>query len=469
VRTLLISTYDLGRQPFGLASPAAWLRREGLPVACVDTSRTDLRDEQISAADVIAFYLPMHTATRLAEPLMARCRAVNPDARLVAYGLYAPLNAGWLRERGVCDVLGPEAEQALVEIVNSQRPTPNSQTAEARSPKPEARNPKPEARNLPRLAFIQPDRQSLPPLTDYASLQMPDGRRRIVGSTDASRGCKHLCRHCPIVPVYDGAFRVVPVDVVMQDVAAQVAAGAEHISFGDPDFLNGPTHARRIVERLATAYPHVTYDVTIKIEHLLQHRDLLPVLAATGCLFVTSAVEAVDDLVLERLAKGHTRADFEQAVTLCREAGLAMAPTFVAFTPWTTVEGYLDLLQTIARLELIEDVAPIQLAIRLLVTQGSRLLELSDIQRLVGRFDPASLTFPWTHADPAVDVLQRDVMALVTSAAHDGRLAGFAAIWELAHQRARVPVPVLPAQTSRPAAYISEPWYCCAEPVEFHL
>jgi len=476
VRSLLISTYDLGRQPFGLASPAAWLRREGLEVTCVDTSRTPLDDQQIAAADMVALYLPMHTATRLAEPLIARCRLVNPAARVIAYGLYAPLNAGWLRDRGVSDVIGPEAEEELVRIVNSQLQTANSQTAnpkaeesEATNRKPAARSPEPPNGRVPRLAFIQPDRRSLPALTEYASLQMPDGRRKVVGSTDASRGCKHLCRHCPIVPVYDGAFRVVPLDVVMQDVAAQVAAGAEHISFGDPDFFNGPTHARRLIERLSAEFPLVTYDVTIKIEHLLRHRELLPLLTATGCLYVTSAVESVDDAVLAQLAKGHTRADFEHAVALCREAGLSMAPTFVAFTPWTTVAGYLDLLQTIARLGLIEGVAPIQLAIRLLVTGGSRLLELPDIQRSVRTFDAASLTFPWSHMDAEVDALQQEVMATVVSTAAAGRAASFSAIWELAHRRAGKDTPSLSYGASRPAAYMSEPWYCCAEPAEVHL
>jgi len=469
VHALLLSTYDLGRQPYGLASPAAWLRRAGVEVTCVDTSRTDVQDVQIALADLVAFYLPMHTATRLAEPLIARCRRVNPAARLVAYGLYAPLNAGWLRERGVTHIVGPEAEGELVDIATSPSAEADFSSVDSPSTGSETVHPPPQSRSLPRLAFIQPDRQSLPPLSEYASLQMPDGRRKTVGSTDASRGCKHLCRHCPIVPVYEGAFRVVPIDVVMHDVAAQVGSGAEHISFGDPDFFNGPTHARRLIERLARECPGVTYDVTIKIEHLLQHRDLLPLLAATGCLFVTSAVESVDDVVLHRLAKGHTRADFEEAVALCRQAGLAIAPTFVAFTPWTSLTGYLDLLQTVARLSLIEHVAPIQLAIRLLITQGSRLLELGDIQRAIGPFDSASLTFPWTHADVEVDALQRDVMSLVAGESHEGRTASFAAIWDLAHARAGVTAPPLTAGSSGAVAYISEPWYCCAEPAEFHL
>src|SRR5205807_1271261 len=115
------------------------------------------------------------------------------------------------------------------------------------------------------------------------------------------------------------------------------------------------------------------YDVTIKVEHLLRHRDLLPRLVDTGCVFVTSAVESLDDRVLAILDKGHSRADFIEAVALCRHTGVALVPTFVAFHPWLTLDDYCDLIDTIAALDLVEHVAPIQLAIRLLVPEGSRL------------------------------------------------------------------------------------------------
>jgi hypothetical protein len=283
---------------------------------------------------------------------------------------------------------------------------------------------------------LTPDRAGLPPLSQYAALLMPDGSTRVVGSTDATRGCKHLCRHCPIVPVYNGRFHAIPVDAVLEDIRTQVHAGAQHISFGDPDFLNGPTHARRIVERLAREFPGVTYDATIKIEHLLTHASMLAVLAGTGCLFITSAVESIDDRVLQHLAKGHTRADFIRAVQLCRDAGITLSPTFVAFTPWTTLEGYEELLRTIEELDLAEQVAPIQLAIRLLITSGSPLLALPDIQAVITEFDPASLTWPWRHRDPRVDALQRSVMQSVS-----------------ARSKARRAVP-----------HMTEAWYCCAEP-----
>jgi hypothetical protein len=398
----------------------------------------------------------MHTATRLATPVIDRVRALNPAATLAAYGLYAPLNAGWLRERGVSEVLGPEAEQELVKLANSQLPTANSQA----TPTPDPRSP------LPRLQFIQPDRSTLPPLRRYAALQMPDGSRRVAGATDATRGCKHLCRHCPIVPVYQGAFRVVPVETVLDDARALVAGGAEHISFGDPDFFNGPAHARRVVEALAEACPGITYDVTIKIEHLLKHADMLRLLRDTGCLFVTSAVESIDPVVLTYLRKGHTREDFVRAVALCRQAGVRLAPTFVPFTPWTTAEGYVRLLDQLADLELEEDVAPVQLGIRLLVTSESALFELDEIRALVDPFDPASLTWPWRHTDPSVDRLQSDVMKLVGSMRADSRRAVFNAIDAAARETARIrprSASLTPRATS-PPPHLTEAWYCCAEP-----
>jgi radical SAM superfamily enzyme YgiQ (UPF0313 family) len=418
VRVLLVSTYDLGRQPTGLAAAAAPLRAAGHEVDCVDTSRDPLEDTQIASADQISFYLPMHTATRQGVPLITRVTEVNPKARVTAFGLYAQLNAGFLLERGVHAI---EEEAAPVSF----------------------------------------DRSGLPALARYARLQMPDGTARVVGSTEATRGCKHLCRHCPIVPVYKGRFRAVPADVVLGDVAAQVAAGAQHISFGDPDFFNGPTHARRIVERLAAEHPGVTYDVTIKVEHLLRHADLLPVLCETGCLFVTTAVESMDDRVLAKLAKGHTRAEFARVVEVCRGIGLTLSPTFVPFTPWTTIESYLDLLEAVESLDLVEHVAPIQFAIRLLVTSGSPLLELDDVRSLVQPFDAASLTWPWRHTDPRVDRLQEDVMRLVGVQVRGSRQEIFEAVMNLAREAAgHGPRPTHAARDRATIPYLNEPWYC---------
>ena len=454
-RALLISTYDLGHQPFGLASPAAWLKREGLTVHCADLAKQTLDEDVVRQADLIAFHLPMHTATRMAAPVIRTVQALNPAAHICAYGLYAPLNADWLRTLGVDDVLGGEFEAELSAIGRAIA----SRIAVGAPAIPAS------GRALPRLQFLTPDRSGLLPLSRYATLQMGDGTRRVAGYTEASRGCRHLCRHCPVVPVYAGQFRVVQADVVLADVAAQVSAGAGHITFGDPDFFNGPTHAMRIVERLHEAHPSLTYDVTIKVEHLLAHRELLSRLRDTGCLFVTSAVESIDDGVLAILDKGHTRQDFELAVALCRGADLTLVPTFVAFHPWMSLGDYCELLDTLARLDLVDHVAPIQLAIRLLVPSGSRLLELDDVQSRVGAFDPTTLTYRWTHADPRVDQLQEDVSALVGRRLTSHRREQFQAIVELTYERAGRPAPApMPVRASREVPQLDEPWYCCAEP-----
>jgi hypothetical protein len=453
MRAVLISTYELGRQPFGLASPAAWLRQAGWDVECVDLSKEPLRGDIVRSAALVAFHLPMHTATRLAAPVIAKVRQLNPASRLCAYGLYAPLNAEWLRSIGVDEVLGGEFEEDLTAIARSIVSGPRDW------PEPLVSG------RIPRLHFLVPDRRELPSLDRYATLQMPDGSRRVVGSTEASRGCRHLCRHCPVVPVYEGQFRVVAADVVLADVDAQVAAGAQHITFGDPDFFNGPTHAMRIVDALHAAHPTVTYDVTIKVEHLLQHRDLLVRLHDTGCLFVTSAVESVDDVALARLDKGHTRSDFIEAVSLCRAADVTLVPTFVAFHPWLTLAGYCDLLDTIERLDLVDRVAPIQLAIRLLIPQGSKVMTLDDVRAVVEGFDPVTLTYRWLHPDPRVDALQREIAALVGVRVASDRSAVFDEISALAHERAGLTrPPASPALARTRVPYLSEPWYCCAEP-----
>ncbi|MCH7824599.1 MAG: radical SAM protein, partial [Acidobacteria bacterium] len=319
--------------------------------------------------------------------------------------------------------------------------------------------------SLARQRFVVPDRGDLPPLAEYAHLTTADGSRRTVGYTEATRGCKHLCRHCPVVPVYGGQFRVVQPEVVLADIEQQVAAGAEHITFGDPDFFNGPKHAAKIAGALHERHPDLTYDVTIKVEHLLAHAELLPLLRDTGCAFVTSAIESVDDRVLEILDKGHTRNDFVEVVRLFGAVNLALQPTFVAFTPWITLDGYADLLNTLVELDLIDNVPSIQLAIRLLIPAGSRLLELPEVDSLVGEFDPALLGYPWRHTDPRVDELQRDIEAVIEHAG-DGasRREIFAQTWELLHRRLDHPAAALPPVTPgrpRPTIpYLSEPWYC---------
>ena len=460
---VLISTYELGRQPFGLASPAAWLRKRAHNVVALDLARQPLDEAAIGEAQLIAIYLPMHTATRLAAQLIPQLRKQNPSAHLCCYGLYAPMNVEYLRALGVSTILGGEFEEGLVRL--AEHLSTNGKQSGAQ--------PADSLISLARLQFEVPDRSGMPPMEKYAHLIVPGDGFRIVGSTEASRGCKHLCRHCPVVPVYKGVFRIVSRDVVLEDIRRQVAAGAQHITFGDPDFFNGIRHAMELVEAFHREFPAVSYDVTIKIEHLLKYEEHLPVLRDTGCLFVISAVESLDDAVLGFLDKGHSREDFLRVVKTFREMGMTLHPTFVPFTPWTTADGYLDLLRVIEQQGVIENVAPIQLGIRLLIPEGSRMLELEDVRRLVGTFDPQSLAYPWKNADPRVDALSETVQNIAAAAElqKESRAATFERIWKAAHAAAELTAPRinLAAQPQAGVPFLSEPWYCCAEPTRDQL
>jgi hypothetical protein len=462
VNIVLISTYELGRQPFGLASPATWLRKRGHDLVCLDLSRQSLDESAVRAAELIAIYLPMHTATRLAAKLIPTLRELNSLADLCCYGLYAPMNAGYLRALGVATILGGEFEQGLAQLAERQQTRLQNNDRSKVLPQTEP------LISLDRLAFEVPDRSDMPPIGKYAHLVLPGGGFRLVGSTEASRGCKHLCRHCPIVPVYKGVFRIVSRDIVMQDIRQQVAAGAQHISFGDPDFFNGIRHALELVEEFHREFPNVTFDVTIKIEHLKKYEAHLPKLKESGCLFVISAVEYLDDAVLSALDKGHTREDFLRVVHAFRALDMVLHPTFVPFTQWTTMESYLDLLRVIRDELLMENVAPIQLGIRLLIPEGSRLLELDEVRRNVGPFDPESLFYPWKHADPRLDALSETVQTIAAESDRrkESRSIAFERIWKAAHAAAGLDLPITQPSQAPSAAipFLSEPWYCCAEP-----
>jgi hypothetical protein len=206
---------------------------------------------------------------------------------------------------------------------------------------------------------------------------------------------------------------------------------------------------------------------------LRKHEESLPKLRDTGCFFVISAVESVDDAVLEFLDKGHTRADFLHVVKTFRELGMTLHPTFVPFTPWTTLNGYLDLLEVLQAQHLIENVAPIQLGIRLLIPEGSRMLELEDVRRIIEPFDPHALAYPWKSPDSRLDALSETVqeIAAVAEGRKEWRSATFERIWKAAHRAASLAAPrMVTAPAPRAGVpFLSEPWYCCAEPTRDQL
>lgn len=466
---LLLSCYELGHQPLGVAWPLGFLEAAGYRPAAQDLAVEKLDPEQVQRAKVIGVCVPMHTALRLGVRAATRIREMNPAARIVFFGMYASLNARVLLDSVADFVIGGEYERALMDLVEALAAGRSGTDAPGVSTKGRIVGPV-----LTRLAFTPPSRAGLPALQRYAKLVI-NGEERLVGSVEASRGCKHVCRHCPIPPVYGGAFFPVPVETVAEDVGRLVALGARHITFGDADFLNGPAHARRVAAAVHDRFPDLTFDFTAKIEHLLKHAGLLAEFAERGGLFVVSAVEAFSDAVLEHLAKGHTAADALAAIRLVRRAGLALRPSLVPFTPWATLDDYVALFDIVESEDLIDAVDPVQYTIRLLVPPGSLLESDPAMVPHLNGLDTAAFTHRWTHPDPRMDRLHAEVSRVVEHAADIGEdpAVTFARLRELARamRDGRSPRSVTgAADVTRPRLpRLTEPWFCCAEPTDGQL
>jgi radical SAM superfamily enzyme YgiQ (UPF0313 family) len=448
---LLVACYELGHQPLAVAWPAAFLERAGYAPAVMDVSVEPFDAERVGRARLVAISVPMHTALRLGVTVARRVRAVNPTCHIAFYGLYATLNAQHLLA-GIADsVMSGEIEAALSDLV--RRLDGDGAPAAPAQPLPV----------LAKLDFPVPSRASLPSLKKYAHLER-NGGLELVGNVEASRGCKHRCRHCPIPSVYGGRFFIVPVGVVLADIRQQVEAGATHVTFGDPDFLNGPGHALAVARALHDAFPSLTFDFTAKIEHLLRHRDRLPELARLGCAFIVSAAESLSDTVLAHLDKGHTRADIETAVRLTAEAGIALRPTWVAFTPWTTLEDYRELMDFVETHGLVDAVDPVQFSIRLLLPPGSLLLESTAMRPFLGELVEEQFYHRWTHPDPRMEALHTEVSAVVAGAAdrREDAAVTFQRVRELADRSAGLvarPITAPEPRRARPPR-LTEPWFC---------
>ncbi len=448
MRVLLVSTYELGHQPLHVASPAAALRAAGHEPRCLDLSIEPWNEALEQWADAVAFSVPMHTAMRLAVRAARPLRRRRPELPVCFYGLYAAMSRNTVVGEAADRVIVGEYEPGLVGWADELAGGRVGDYATVQ---------------LGRHAFAVPARDLLPPLERYAHLAI-SGEERLVGYVEASHGCVHRCRHCPVPVVYDGRIRIVGEDVLIEDISQLAVMGARHITFGDPDFLNGRRHSLRTVRAMHERFPHLTFDCTAKVEHILESRELWPELAASGCLFVVSAFESVSDEILERLDKGHTAREAVEALELLRGLDIEVRPSFLPFTPWTTLEDFVELLDFVAEHRLIGSVDAVQYAIRLLLPEGSLLLERPGSMPGLGPYDPELLTHTWRARDPRVDLLQRRVAGLAEAgaAADEPVSTTYLKIRTAALEAVdRVGLPTaIPAGSTEGRPRLTEPWFC---------
>jgi hypothetical protein len=447
VRLLLVSTYELGRQPIHLASPTAALRAGGIEVVSLDLSVEEWSPSYLETVDAVAFSVPMHTAMRLATPLAVAIREQRPDLPIAFYGLYAGVGAD---EGGPADVhLIGEYEPGLV--------------AWARGFSRDGRRSHHSTLHVGRSTFSVPDRSSLPGHDRYARLEWKGGTR-LAAAVEASHGCRHRCRHCPIPAVYDGRMRVVGADIVLTDIDQLARDGVEHITFGDPDFLNAPRYSLDLLREAHAAQPGLTFDITAKVEHIIKHRDLWSEMASLGVLFVVSAFESTDDRTLEIFDKGHTVSDMAMAVKVVRESGVHVRPSWLPFSPWTTPGHLADLVGFLDDHRLWPATDPVQLAIKLLVPRGSLLEAHPEVGPRLIDYDTSALSWPWDFDDPATGTLHEELGRLAAEGSDCGAEAGETLVMMRERIGELTGAPFGPMPASPPVPRLTESWFCCAEP-----
>ncbi len=447
MHVLLISTYELGHQPIHLASPAAALASAGHEVSCVDTSVSEISVSDFVDVDAVAISVPMHTAMRLAIPLARRIKEADPRLPIAFYGLYADVGREHTLGRVADAIFCGEYEPALVAWVSEKAPSTGIVQLD-----------------LGKSKFLVPDRSGLPELEEYARLEHR-GRALLAGAVEASHGCRHRCRHCPIPVVYDGRLRVVGSDVVLGDIGQLVVAGARHITFTDADFLNAPAYSMELLRSAHARHPDVTYDVTVKVEHILRHRSLWPEMAELGVLFVVSAFESVDDETLTILDKGHTVADMREAAGILRDAGIALRPTWLPFLPWTRSSDIAEIFRFLDQNELAPSIDPVQFAIKVLIPEGSLLIGQPEIARHLTSFDPDALTWGWEFVDADAERLHKELdrIAAVASDCQEDSEMTMAAMRAVVAEVSGVELGPQPAFVGS-VPRLSESWFCCAEP-----
>ena len=442
---LLVSTYELGHAPHALAVLAGFLRSAGFDPISVDLSVSALSAASLREAQLIVFSTPMHTALRLALAALEEVREHAPSTPIAFVGHYAALHRKLLKRRGVNWIFAGEHETQFTSFV--------SKLAAGEAPQEPVIS-------LRRQAFPAPRRNGIADLSRYARFVDSDGSEHLAGYAETTRGCLESCRHCPVPAVYGGRFVAIDSNVVLNDIAAQVDAGAKHITFGDPDFLNGPTHSLRIARELAKRWPSLTFDFTAQVANLLEHRQVATELTQLGCAFAVTAIESLSDVVLTALGKRHRAANIGELAAFAQEIGLPLRPTLVPFTPWTTLDDIAKLTEWIASGRLERHVAPVQITVRLLVPPGSLLLEShrSDFGPLV----ESELGHQWKHCDSRVDALASELATIVRThesegqddlVCHDAIARAVEAHCGLAASRREPRVrPFVPR--------VSEPWFC---------
>jgi len=437
LKILLLSFYDLGKQPKIISELYKKLDNGSNQIDIVDYSIEE-KNLTLDNYDVLGIYASMHTASVLAEQYLRDRKLPN---KLFVFGLYANVFSEMFSNFQSIHSFDSDELESLLEVQLN-----------------------------PNYSFKHsvPDRTILPSITDYSHIV--DGSNNLIaGSVETTYGCKHECTHCPVPIEFKGMFKTFGTEKIITDVTNQVEEGAKHISFNDPDFFNGPKHALKILQLLNEKHPSITYDSTIKVEHILKYPDYFQELKNLNMLFVISAFETTNDHVLNILQKNHSSNDLNKAVELSLENNIDIRPTWMPFSPWTEQNDLISIIKLIENYKLRETVDPIQLTIKLLVPKNSLILKRPEMKEYLLDYDPSSFSYAWKYKFPNIDNIQNELFTYVLQHESENEYAQYLGLVDILESHTNETLLNSEKYSQRIVPKLSETWFCCAEPNKIQL
>ena len=437
MKILLLSFYDLGKQPKIISELYKKLDNGSNQIDIIDYSIEE-KDLTLDNYDVLGIYASMHTASVLAEQYLRDRKLPN---KLFVFGLYANVFSEMFSDFQSIHSFDSDELESLLQV----QLNPNYS-----------------------YKHTVPDRTILPSITDYSHIV--DGSNNLIaGSVETTYGCKHECTHCPVPIEFKGMFKTFGTEKIITDVTNQVEEGAKHISFNDPDFFNGPKHALKILQLLNEKHPSITYDSTIKVEHILKYPDYFQELKNLNMLFVISAFETTNDHVLNILQKNHSFNDLNKAVELSLENKIDIRPTWMPFSPWTEQNDLISIIKLIENYKLRETVDPIQLTIKLLVPKNSLILKRPEMKEYLLDYDPSSFSYAWKYKFPNIDNIQNELFTYVLQHESENEYAQYLGLVDILESHTNETLLNSEKYSQRIVPKLSETWFCCAEPNKIQL
>jgi hopanoid C-3 methylase len=256
------------------------------------------------------------------------------------------------------------------------------------------------AANHRRLTIAAPARELFRSLVHYPAHH---GRYGLMGNLELSRGCHHKCTYCSVYGAYQGRVAPFEVDPVVADARQLAEEGVRHFAFIDAEFFNSRNLGLLAVRRITEEIGPITFELTTRVDHILDYPNELSELVGLGLRRVTSALEFPSDRILRIFDKGIDVDDMRAAIAASARLGFELNPTFIPFTPWVRYDELLTFEDFLVETSLARVVEPTALQTRLLLFKGSPLLA-SPWMEGVQTVD-RGLWLDWLHPDRRVEQL----------------------------------------------------------------